>query len=81
MSIVKRLISVLPQMQRDLAAAEQATQVAEAALAVAEDDERNAARELQDAQAELARLRAARVALETEADGILQVITALREGS
>lgn len=81
MSTLERLIAALPKLQRDLAAAEQATQEAEAALVMAEDEERAAAREIQDAEAEQARLRAARVALEVEADAILQVIAALREES
>ncbi len=78
MSVIDRLVAALPGIQRDLQAAERSTHEAEAALTAAEEDEQAAVRELQDAEADLARIRADHAALETEADGLLQVLDALR---
>lgn len=80
MSLLDRLVAALPGIQRDLRTAECAVLESQAALTAAEEEERTAARELLEAEADLARIRADRVALETEADGLLQVLAALREG-
>ena len=80
MSIIERLVAAQPDIRRDLQAAERDAQKAEIALTAAEEEERTASRELHEAEMNVARIRADRVALEAEADGLMQVIAALREG-